>query len=341
MKGTRIPNTEFTINGFGYGLGLFGGAWDDTPIPAEEPKRAADIMRSVHELGVNFFDIAASYAYGKAETTIGMALRAIPSLRDEIVLQTKCGIVLPQSMELGNPPPDDPYYLDSSREHIIASAEASLRRLGTDRIDILLIHRPDILMEPDEVAAAFDELHKAGKVLHFGLSNFSPAQTEQLRRAMDLPIVTNQLRFGLGHPYLVADGFDFNRVGHKRSDSLDAGTNGALEYFRANDILIQAWSPSQGTFDGGRWDSEEFPARRARLIREIADVAAAYGTTSDAIVIAWILRHPAGFVPIVSSKNKARLASYRDAYSVTLERKDWYRLFYAAFDQTPYALHQG
>jgi len=341
VKKVPIPNTDIEICGFGYGMGLFGGAWDNSPIPPGDPERARDIMELVDGLGVNFFDIAASYAYGKAEQTIGLALKQMPSFRDRIVIQSKCGIVLPQSQQLVNPPLDDPYYLDSSKEAIVASAEASLKRMDIDYLDILLIHRPDVLMEPEEVAAAFDDLHRAGKVRYFGLSNVSPAQTEQLRRAMDQPIVTNQLRFGLGHPYLVADGFDFNRVGNKRTDTFDAGTNGALEYFLQNDILIQAWSPTQGTFDGGRWDEEEFPERRTRLVREIADVAEAYATTSDAIRIAWILRHPADFVPLVSSKNAERLKCYKDAYDITLSRKDWYRLFYAAYDQTAYALHQG
>jgi len=341
VRKTKIPRTDIEINGFGYGLGLFGGSWDDSPIPREDPERARTVIEAVHELGVNFFDIAASYAYGKAEQTVGLALKEMPSLRDSIVIQSKCGIVLPESMELLNPPADDPYYLDSSREHIVASAEASLRRLGIDYLDILLIHRPDILMEPDEVAAAFDELHSSGKVRFFGLSNFSPSQTEHLQRSLNQPIVTNQLRFGLGHPYLVADGFDFNRVGPKRSDSLYAGTNGALEYFLANEILVQAWSPTQGSFDGGRWDGDEFPDRRKRLVQEIEEVARDYSTTSDAIRIAWILRHPANFVPLVSSKNLERLQSYRDAYDIALKRKDWYRLFYAAYDQSVYAVHQG
>lgn len=339
MRRSRIPGTDIEISGFGYGLGAYGGAWDDTPVPEGDPRAAADMMAAAHDLGVNFFDIAASYAYGKAETAVGMAFKLMPSLRDRIILQSKCGIVLPRSRKLMNPPADDPYYLDSSREHIVKSAEASLRRLGIDYLDILLIHRPDILMEPDEIAAAFDALHAAGKVRYFGLSNFSPAQTEHLRRSLNQPIVTNQLRFGLGHPALVADGFDFNRIGIKRSDSLYAGTDGALEYFAANDILVQAWSPAQGTFDNGRWD--EFPNRRARLVDEMADVARDYGTTSDAIMLAWILRHPSGIVPLVSSKSIERLRCYRDAFEIRLERKDWYRLFYAAYDQSIPALMQG
>jgi predicted oxidoreductase len=339
MRTSKIPHTDIEISGFGYGLGAFGGAWDDSPLPPGDSEQAGQIIRAVHELGVNFFDIAAGYAYGKAELSVGLALKEMPSLRDKIIIQSKCGIVLPKSMELLDPPRDDPYYLDSSKEHIIASAEASLRRLGVDYLDILLIHRPDILMEPDEVGAAFDALHSSGKVRYFGLSNFSPAQTEQLRGSLNQPIVTNQLRFGLGHPYLVADGFDFNRVGTKRSDSLYAGTDGALQYFLANNILVQAWSPAQGTFEGGRWD--EFPNRRARLVREIAEVAESYSTTSDAIVIAWILRHPANFVPLVSSKNMVRLQSYKAAYDIKFERKDWYRLFYAAYDQSVHAVHQG
>jgi len=297
------------------------------------------VIRDVYELGVNFFDIAASYAYGKAETSVGIALKRMPSLRDKLVIQSKCGIVLPASAELVDPPAHDPYYLDSSKAHIIASAEASLLRLGIDHLDILLIHRPDVLMETDEIAEAFDVLHAAGKVRYFGVSNFSPAQTEQLRRSLRQPIVTNQLRFGLGHPYLVADGFDFNRVGEKRTDASPAGTDGALEYFRSADILVQAWSPAQGTFAGGRWD--EYPHRRDRLVAEIAAVADEYGTSSDAIVIAWILRHPVGFVPLVSSKRIERLAAYRSAYDVELSRRDWYRLFYAAFDRKPFSLHQG
>jgi len=153
------------------------------------------------------------------------------------------------------------------------------------------------------------------------------------------PLVTNQLRFGLGHPYLVADGFDFNRVGSKRTDSSHAGTDGALEYFLENDILIQAWSPFQGTFEGARW--EEYPNRLARIVSALENVAKVYSASSEVIALAWILRHPANFVPIVGSQKPDRLKRYLDALDIKLDRKDWYRLFYAAYDQTDYAVHQG
>lgn len=334
-----IPRTDLEITRIGYGCGSFGGAWDREPVTDDAAAQARRVMGSVDELGLNFFDVAAAYAYGKSEAAMGRALKEMPSLRGRIVLQSKLGIVLPDSLELFSPAADDPYYLDSSREHILASVESSLRRLGTDYLDILLIHRPDILMEPDEIAEAFDRLHQAGKVRYFGLSNFSPAQTEHLRRSLRQPIVTNQLRFGLGHPYLVTDGFDFNRVGPKRTDALTAGTDGALEYFQANGILIQAWSPLQGTFGDARWD--EHPNRLKRLLPELDAVATAYGTTADAIALAWVLRHPSGMVPIIGTQNSQRLLSYRDALELRLERRDWYRLLYAAYDRSAPALHQG
>lgn len=189
------------------------------------------------------------------------------------------------------------------------------------------------------MSAAFDELHTSGKVRYFGLSNFSPAQTEHLRRSLTQPLVTNQLRFGLGHPYLITDGFDFNRVGGKRTDAQYAGTDGALEYFQQNDVLVQAWSAFQGTFTDSRIN--DHPNRVARLVPALEDVAEKYGTSSDAIALAWVLRHPANFVPIVGSRNPERLKSYVKALDLKLERPDWYRLLYAAYDQTDFAVHQG
>ena len=272
-----------------------------------------ELVDTAMEHGINFFDHADIYAGGAAESVFGEAVP--PSLRERMIIQTKCGIR-----------PGVCY--DFSKQHILASADASLKRLKTDYIDLLLLHRPDTLMEPEEVAEAFDALASQGKVRCFGVSNQNAGQVELLNRYCGNRIIVNQLQFSIAHCDIVDSGLNVNV--HN-----DAGINrdgGILEYCRLNGITIQAWSPFQyGMFEGAFVDSEKFPGLN-RLLQELAEK---YHVSKNAVAVAWILRHPARIQTIVGSTSKQRIADISQASGVTLTREEWYALYMAAGKQLP------
>lgn len=272
-----------------------------------------ELIDNAMDQGINFFDHADIYANGEAESIFGEAID--PTLREKVIIQTKCAIR-----------PGICY--DFSRKHILESVEGSLKRLKTDHIDLLLLHRPDTLMEPEEVADAFDTLERQGKVRYFGVSNQNSAQIELLNHYCGNKIIVNQLQFSIAHCDIIDSGFNVNI--HN-----DAGINrdgGILEYCRLKGITIQAWSPFQyGMFEGVFLGSEKFP----KLNRLIDELAEKYHVTNNAIAIAWILRHPAKIQTIVGSTNKQRIRDISQASDVVLTREEWYSLYMAAGKQLP------
>lgn len=264
--------------------------------------------------GVSLFDHADIYGGGEhqSEAHFGATLQLSAAERDEIVIQTKCGIR-----------PDAPGF-DFSTEYIVRRAEESLRALRTDYIDILLLHRPDALVEPDEVAAAFDQLEAAGKVRGFGVSNHTPGQMEFLATSVTQPLLVNQVQFGLGHAALVAHGIAANMEGLPQSAVRDGGL---IEYARTNEVTLQAWSPFQrGFFDGSIFEHPELTELQGVLAR----IAAEHGTTPTAIATAWITRHPAQLQVILGTTNPGRVAESVTGAELTLTRAEWYELFAAA-----------
>lgn len=272
-----------------------------------------ELIDNAMDQGINFFDHADIYANGEAESIFGEAID--PTLREKVIIQTKCAIR-----------PGICY--DFSRKHILESVEGSLKRLKTDHIDLLLLHRPDTLMEPEEVAEAFDTLERQGKVRYFGVSNQNSAQIELLNHYCGNKIIVNQLQLSIAHCDIIDSGFNVNI--HN-----DAGINrdgGILEYCRLKGITIQAWSPFQyGMFEGVFLGSEKFP----KLNRLIDELAEKYHVTNNAIAIAWILRHPAKIQTIVGSTNKQRIRDISQASDVVLTREEWYSLYMAAGKQLP------
>lgn len=231
-----------------------------------------------------------------------------------MILQSKCGI------RQG--------FFDFSKEHIIASVEGSLKRLKTDYLDTLLLHRPDTLFEPEEVAAAFTELEKSGKVRHFGVSNQNPGQIELLKKYVDQELIANQLQFSIMHTGMIDTGFNVNMT---IDPSLDRD-GGILEYSRLNNMTIQAWSPFQyGFFEGVFLDNDKFP----ELNKVIDKIATDKGVTNSAIAVAWIQRHPASFQTVVGTMNPGRIADIAKASDVTLSREEWYEIYRAAGNQLP------
>ncbi len=281
-------------------------------MPALDVKAAADMINSAYKMGINFFDHATCYGEGEAETRFGDALPLTGISRDDIVLQSKCGLHF------------DRGEFDWTKEDILASAEASLKRLRTDRLDVLLLHRPDLLFDPAEVAEAFDKLYDSGKVLHFGVSNVTPGQLELLKKYVRQPLVFNQLQFSLDQTQLIDCGLYINNLTTDRSTDRD---NGILDYCRLHDITIQAWSPLQkGMFGGCFVDDPEFPELNAVLAR----LGEKYAVPKTAIAIAWILRHPANMQAIAGTMDPAHLKDICDASKVTLTHKEWYELYIAS-----------
>lgn len=264
--------------------------------------------------GIDFFDHADIYggSMHHCESRFAEALQLTSSERDEIVLQTKCGIVPSQGM------------FDFSYEHIVAQVEGSLAALRTDRLDVLLLHRPDALVEPEEVARAFDDLESAGKVRAFGVSNHTPRQIDLLRTAVRQPLVANQLQLSITHAPIIAQPVAANMAGHDQSLVRDGG--GIVEYCRINGITIQAWSPFQDGFSHGVFLGN--PAY-AELNAVIDRLAAVHDVTPIAIATAWITRHPAGMQVVLGTTTPERVRDAAAGADVALTRPEWYELFRA------------
>lgn len=282
---------------------------------AELEQREVDaLLDSALEAGIDFFDHADIYGGGKSEEVFADALGRSSISRESIFLQSKCGIR--QGM------------YDFSQEHILSAVEGSLSRLNTDYLDVLLLHRPDTLMEPEEVAEAFSRLQQSGKVRHFGVSNMNPGQIELLRKFVGQKLVANQLQLSLTNTGMIDSGINVN-MQNDRSIDRDGGI---LEYCRLHDITIQPWSPLQyGFFEGVFLDNPKFP----ELNRAIEALAKEKEVTNGAIVIAWLLRHPAKMQPIVGTTNPGRLRDIAQASTVEMTRQEWYRLYLAAGNTLP------
>ncbi len=321
MKTYRIPGTELDVSRIAYGCMRIGGSWDQAPITDEVQHAAEAAIRAALDCGINFFDHADIYTSGKSEIAFGRLLKSFPGLRDRLVIQSKVGIRLPNDAYLSG----EPARYDFSHEHITRSAEAILRRLQIEHLDILLLHRPDPLVEPEEVARAFDALHAAGKVRHFGVSNHTPAQIELLKRHVRQPLVVNQLEFSLAQPALVVEGFLANRSGATAESCLATGT---LDYCRLNNILVQAWSP----VGGGRLLTADIAldSPHHAAAQRVSELAREKGTSSEAILLAWILRHPAGIQPIIGTTKPERIEASALADDVELSREEWFSLLAAA-----------
>ncbi len=305
MKTMKLGKSNLEVSEIGLGCMRITGFGSKAEVRS--------LIDTAMDQGINFFDHADIYAGGEAEAVFGEAAADIP--REKMILQTKCGIH-----------PGTSY--DFSKEHILKSVEGSLKRLKTDYVDVLLLHRPDTLMEPEEVAEAFETLEKQGKVRYFGVSNENAMQMELLNHYCGGRIVADQLQFSIAHCDIIDSGLNVNV--HN-----DAGTNrdgGVLEYCRLKNITIQAWSPFQyGMFEGVFLGSEKFP----ELNKLIGELAKKYQVTDNAIAVAWILRHPARIQTIVGSTNKKRVEDICKASDVRLTREEWYALYMAAGKQLP------
>ena len=279
-----------------------------------EEKRVDAIMDTAIENGINFFDHADIYGGGNAEVVFGAYLKRHPGIREKMTIQTKCAIHDGQ--------------FDFSKEHILKSVDGSLSRLGIDYVDVLLLHRPDTLMEPEEVAEAFDILASSGKVKYFGVSNHNMMQMELLKTAVKQPLFINQLQFSVTEAGMVTSGMNVNM---KNAESV-MHDGSFLEYSRIKNITIQTWSPFQyGFFEGNFVDNEKFPA----LNQKLAEIGEKHGLSKTGVAAAWILRHPANMQLIAGTMNPEHLADICKAADVTLSRSEWYEIYRAAGHTLP------
>lgn len=280
-------------------------------------KEAAALISASLESGLNFFDHADLYGGGKSEERFREAIKMNDDVREKIIIQSKCGICSGKSM------------FDFSKEHITECVEGSLKRLGTDYLDFLLLHRPDTLYEPEEVAETFAELKESGKVRHFGVSNQNSMQMRLLGKYLgDEPICANQLQLSITNCGMIKSGLNVNMENESSVDH----DGGVLEYCRYEDITIQSWSPFQyGFFEGCYVDNPKFPEINAEL-QKLADK---YNVSKTTIVIAWILRHPAKMQPLTGTMNPERLKECAAAADITLTRQEWYNVFCSAGNILP------
>lgn len=323
MQDYTIPNTNLSVSRIAYGCaGL--ASWDRNALTADDVYKAECAIQAACDNGITLFDHADVYAYGKAEAVFGRILKQSSGLRNKIVLQSKCGQRFPEGGGLG-----DPIKADLTREHIICSVEEILQRLATDHLDILLLHVADALMVPEEVAAAFEQLFSSGKVRYFGVSNHHGGQIELLKKSIRQPIIVNQIRVGLAHPDAIADGMEFTlQLAQQtfKNRCFAATGSGTMDYCRLNRIQIQAYSPLRWLMDV---TANAAPEQR-QTVQLLTDLAHQKDVAPSAIALAWLLRHPAGVVPIVGSINPQRIAESCAADRVVLSRDEWYTLFAAA-----------
>ena len=312
MKRIALGATDVTVPNVVLGMMRIQDRSDD---------EIRELVGVARDAGIDFFDHADIYGTAPAhgcEQRFAQALRFSSSEREQITIQSKAGIVK-----------DGPYY-DFSYDHIVEAVDGSLRALDTDHLDILLLHRPDALVEPDEVARAFDDLAQAGKVRHFGVSNHTPRQIELLKRSVTQPIVANQLQLSITHAPIIAQGVAANMAGEEQAQTLDGG--GVLDYCQLNDITVQAWSPFQATFfDGVFLGSDRYPELNTVIDR----LAAKYDVAPIAIATAWITRHPAQMQVVLGTTTPARVAAASKGSDIPLTRPEWYELFRAAGHRVP------
>lgn len=313
-----IPLNKHGLNASQLVLGCmgFGGGWSRDAISEEQVKQMHWAVDAAIESGINMFDHADIYAYGKAEEVFGRVLKERPSLRDEILIQSKTGITFPDK-EAGLPT-----RYNFSKSYILAGVDGILSRLGVDHLDTLLLHRPDALMEPDEVAEAFHALKSSGKVRYFGVSNMSAGQIAFLQRALSDRLVVNQLELSLLKTGFLDSGVHVNQEAFRDT----VFPEGTLQFCQMENIQIQAWSPlAKGLFSGAPLDGQPEPVQQtARLVKELAEEK---GTTTEAIVLAWLMRHPANIQPVIGTTSPDRIRSSAKAMKVEMSRDEWYKLY--------------
>lgn len=308
MKTQLIGRSSLRSTRINYGNMRVVGGWDPAKVTPDNESAGRQAIRTAYEAGINHFDTADIYCRGVCEKVLGDTLREVSGMRQHVIITTKVGIRFPD-----DPYPGAPHRYDFSAEHIVAGCERSLKRLDIETIDLYLLHRPDMLMDPHEIAGAFNALRSSGKVREFGVSNFKPSLVAMLQKYLPMPIVCNQVQV---HP-----------------GRLDVMYDGTLDQCIEWNITPQAWSPmANGLFGPGGEPKPENPRREGlfSLVGVIDQVAGELGTTRDVTTLAWLMRHPARIMPVIGTSKPQRIRELVKADEIELTREQWYRIFVAA-----------
>jgi predicted oxidoreductase len=319
MSAAKVPSVplpavplgrgELRVTRVAYGCWRIAGASNPEAVTAEKRQAGQSAVIAAYEAGITFFDLADIYCMGRAEEIFGDTLRTVSGMRERVVIATKCGIRFK-----GDPTPEAPYRYDASAEHIVRSCEGSLKRMRIEAVDLYLLHRPDYLGDPQEVARAFAQLEQSGKVRAFGLSNCRPAQVTALQRACPMPLVVNQVEMHLLH-----------------LDPLDDGT---LDQCLTDGLTPMAWSPLGGgrLVDVNPIELHTRDHAHRIHVREVMDlIARELDVTRTVVALAWLLKHPAGIIPILGSTRPERIREALQALRVSLSREQWYRLLEVSY----------
>lgn len=322
MQNKKYPLSEFVENNSSLVFGCMGlgGGWDNTPISNNDIAKANTVIDTAIESGITIFDHADIYTLGKAEQVFGKVLSQRPELKGHIAIQSKCGIRFEDEKA--------PKRYDFSPEWITQSVENSLTRLNIEQLDILMLHRPDPLMEPELIAQAFEHLQSTGKVKNFGVSNMQQHQMHFLQSFIKQPLVANQVELSLTHLAWLEEGVT---SGNSGEPAVNYGA-GTIEYCRMNNVQLQSWSClSQGIFTGRNIDNQ--PDHIKNTAATVTQLAAEYQVSKEAIVLAWLQFHPANIQPIIGTTNPDRIKACAQASKITLTREHWYKLWVSARGQ--------
>ncbi len=304
----QISLSSLSVSRMAYGCWRIAGTWDPSEVTAASQAAGHKAVFAAYEAGFTLFDQADIYCHGETEKIFGKVLKEVSEMRERVAIATKCGIRM-----AGEPKPDSSYRYDFSADYITRSCEQSLKRLGIETIDLYQLHRPDYLMHPQEVATAFEQLKRAGKVREFGVSNFRPSQVTALQSACPMKLVVNQVEISLAN--------------------LKAFEDGTLDQCLAEKIVPMAWSPLAGgkLGDGATRLLPSQKAYQTRKVNAAVDkIAKACGVSRTAIALAWLLKHPSGIIPIVGSTDPKNIRKAAHAVEIELSREEWYRLLAAA-----------
>jgi predicted oxidoreductase len=309
MRTQVLGRSSLVSTRIAYGcLRVAGGVFNPSRVTPQMQAEGVAAIRAAYECGINHFDVADVYCQGFCERILGQALAEIGGMRERVIITSKVGIRIP-----GQPLPASPHRYDFSSEHILASCDGSLWRLGVEQIDLYLLHRPDMLMNPHEIATAFDKLQQAGKVRQFGVSNHKPSLISMLQKWLPTALVCNQIQINPAR--------------------IDCMYDGTLDQCLEMTITPTAWSPiAQGLFADGGQPAAQDPRREglAKLLEVVDDVATTRGVSRQVATLAWLMRHPAGIIPIIGANMPQQIREMARADDLELTRDEWYRIFVAA-----------